>query len=55
MVSQIQNKEGTIRLGHLWQYKYEKSFENVKKFLEKQKLNLKTKLELSGKFFQIEV
>ncbi len=54
-VSQIWNKEGTLRLGHLWEYKDEKSFYNVKKISEKLKLNLKQKLVLNGKFFKIEV
>ena len=54
-VSQIWNKEGTLRLGHLWEYKMKNLLCNVKKFLEKLKLNLKQKLVLNGKFFQIEV
>jgi hypothetical protein len=53
--SQIWNKEGALRLGHLWKYKDEKSFVQCQKFLEKLKLNLKQKLVLNGKFFQIEV
>ncbi|MFL2821863.1 MAG: hypothetical protein ACJ0A5_05260 [Candidatus Puniceispirillales bacterium] len=37
------------------EYKDENFLYNVKKFLEKLKLNLKPKLVLNGKFFQIEV
>ncbi len=55
MASQISNKEGTLRLGHLWEYKDEKSFVQFQKILEKLRLNLKQKLVLNGKFFQIEV
>ena len=54
-VSQIWNKEGTLRFGHLWEYKDEKFFVQCQKILEKLKLNLKQKLVLNGKFFQIEV
>ena len=54
-VSQIWNKEVTLRLGHLWEYKDEKFFVQCQKILEKLKLNLKQKLVLNGKFFQIEV
>ena len=38
-VTQIWNKEGTLRLGHLWEYKDEKAFVECQKILEKQKLN----------------
>ena len=51
-VSQIWNKEGTLRLGHLWEYKDEKSFIECQKILEKQRLSSKKEQELFGRFFQ---
>ena len=48
--------QSDLKVGQIeWKKIMEEKFQNVKKFLEKQKLNLKPKLVLNGKFFQIEV
>ena len=38
-VTQIWNKEGTLRLGHLWEYKDEKAFDECQKIFRETILN----------------
>jgi len=50
-VSQIWNKEGTIRLGHLWEYKDEKSFVQCQKIFREAEIEFKTKTGIEWKVF----
>lgn len=40
-VTQIWNKEGTLRLGHLWEYKDDKAFIACQNYLKRLKLSSK--------------
>ena len=50
-VSQIWNKEGTLRLGHLWEYKDEKSFVQCQKIFREAEIEFKTKTGIEWKVF----
>ena len=50
-VSQIWNKEGTIRSGHLWEYKDEKSFVQCQKIFREAEIEFKTKTGIEWKVF----
>ena len=50
-VSQIWNKEGTHRLGHLWEYKDEKAFLECQKIFKEAELEFKNKIGIICKVF----
>ena len=50
-VSQIWNKEGTLRLGHLWEYKDEKAFVECQKIFKEAELEFKNKTGIVWKVF----
>ena len=50
-VSQIWNKEGTLRLGHLWEYKDEKAFVECQKIFKEAELEFKNKTGSVWKVF----
>ena len=50
-VSQIWNKEGTLRLGHLWEYKDEKAFVECQKIFKEAELEFKKKTGIVWKVF----
>ena len=50
-VTQIWNKEGTLRLGHLWEYKDEKAFVECQKIFREAELEFKKKTGIVWKVF----
>ena len=50
-VTQIWNKEGTLRLGHLWEYKDEKAFVECQKIFREAELEFKNKTGIVWKVF----
>ncbi len=50
-VSQIWNKEGTLRLGHLWEYKDEKSFIQCQKIFREAELEFNKRTGITWKVF----
>ena len=50
-VTQIWNKEGALRLGHLWEYKDEKSFVQCQKIFREAEIEFKTKTGIEWKVF----
>ena len=50
-VSQIWNKEGTLRSGHLWEYKDEKAFVECQKIFKEAELEFKNKTGIVWKVF----
>jgi len=51
IVTQIWNKEGTLRLGHLWEYKDEKAFVECQKIFREAELEFKNKTGIVWKVF----
>ena len=50
-VSQIWNKEGTLRLGHLWEYKDEKAFIACQKIFNQAEAEFKKRTGITWKVF----
>ena len=50
-VTQIWNKEGTLRLGHLWEYKDEKAFVECQKIFRDAELEFKNRTGITWKVF----
>ena len=50
-VTQIWNKEGALRLGHLWEYKDEKSFVQCQKIFREAEIEFKTTTGIEWKVF----
>ena len=50
-VTQIWNKEGTLRLGHLWEYKDEKAFVECQKIFREAEIEFKKKIGIIWKVF----
>ena len=50
-VTQIWNKEGTLRLGHLWEYKDEKAFVEFQKNFIEAEIEFKKKTGIIWKVF----
>ena len=50
-VTQIWNKEGTLRLGHLWEYKDEKAFVECQKIFREAEIEFKKKTGIIWKVF----
>ena len=49
--TQIWNKEGTLRLGHLWKYKDEKAFVEYQKIFREAEIEFKKKTSIIWKVF----
>jgi len=50
-VTQIWNKEGTLRLGHLWEYKDEKAFVEFQKIFRDAELEFRNRTGITWKVF----
>ena len=50
-VSQIWNKEGALRLGHLWEYRDEKSFIECQKIFREAEIEFKEKTGIEWRVF----
>ena len=50
-VTQIWNKEGTLRLGHLWEYKDEKAFVECQKIFRDAELEFRKRTGITWKVF----
>ena len=50
-VSQIWNKEGALRLGHLWEYKDEKAFKVCQKIFNQAEAEFKKRTGITWKVF----
>jgi hypothetical protein len=50
-VSQIWNKEGVLRLGHLWEYKDDKAFIACQKIFNEAETEFKKRTEITWKVF----
>jgi len=50
-VSQIWNKEGALRLGHLWEYKDEKAFVECQKIFRDAEIEFKKRTGITWKVF----
>ena len=50
-VTQIWNKEGTLRLGHLWEYKDEKAFVECQKIFRDAELEFRNRTGITWKVF----
>ncbi|MDA7546057.1 hypothetical protein N8870_04400 [Alphaproteobacteria bacterium] len=50
-VTQIWNKEGTLRLGHLWEYKDDKAFIACQKLFKETEAEFKKRTGITWKVF----
>ena len=50
-VTQIWNKEGSLRLGHLWEYKDEKAFVECQKIFRDAELEFRNRTGITWKVF----
>ena len=50
-VTQIWNKEGSFRLGHLWEYKDEKAFIECQKLFREAEIKFQQKVQIAVKDF----